>query len=200
MTTLSHLIDTLIERAHSGNTPLGISPTSCSQVLGLGAVHEQVCHGDPTDVNTNPVNRVIDSTLGGLAGDYLHEEIFAQPQQQAKFLLHLIPLILKWIKQQGGLSAALNLLEEKGLEAQLKSWVGSGVNDRIMPEQLNDVFEQDSLNELAKKYRINVDTVRTGLATVLPQVISHLTTEEYTSGLDSADVEINNILNRLVNI
>lgn len=199
MTTLSQLIDTLIERAH-GNPESTISSTNCSQVMGLGTRHDQVCHGDPTHISANPVNRVLDSTLGGLGGDYLHEEAFAQPQQQAAFLLQLISLIFNWIKQQGGLSAALQALQNSGLEAQVKSWVGSGTNDRIMPEQLNDTFKQDDLEQLAQGRGIKVDTVRTGLATVLPQMVDHLTTDQYSNGLDSADVEINNILNRLVNI
>lgn len=199
MTTLSHIIDALIERAHHTETALAIPADSCSQVFGLGTHHDQVCHSDPTQHQT-PVNRVIDSALGALSGDYLHEEAFAQPQQQAAFLLQLIPLILGWIKQQGGLSNALVILQHKGLEAQVASWIGSGVNERIMPEQLNDLFKQDSLAQLAQHYRVHLDTVRTGLATVLPQIIDHLTTDQYASGLSSADIEINNILNRVVNI
>lgn len=199
MTTLSHIIDDLIERAHSSQTDPAIPADGCSQVFGLGTRHDQVCHADPTEQQT-PVNRVLDSALGAFSGSYLHEAAFAQPQQQAAFLLQLIPLILGWIKQQGGLSNALVILQQKGLEAQVASWIASGANDRIMPEQLNDLFEQDRLTQLAQHYQVHLDTVRTGLATVLPQLIDHFTSEQYTSGLSSADVEINNVLNRLVNI
>ena len=199
MSPLSQMIDALIERAHSSSMD-EISDIHCSDVLGLGTRQDQVCHDESAHSDTTPVNRVLDSALGALSGDYLHEAAFARPQQQALFLLHLIPLILNWIKQQGGLPAAVRALQNVGLQAQVASWVASGINARIMPEQLDHLFQQDQLEQLAQQYRIDVDTVRTGIATLLPQMIDYLTTDQYAEGLHSADVEINNMLNRLVNI
>ena len=199
MSPLSQMIDALIERAHSSSVD-AISDIHCSDVLGIGTRQDQVCHDESAHSDTTPVNRVLDSALGALSGDYLHEAAFARPQQQALFLLHLIPLILNWIKQQGGLSAAVRALQNVGLQAQVASWVASGINARIMPEQLDHLFQQDRLEQLAQQYRIDVDRVRTGIATVLPQMIDYLTTDQYAEGLHSADVEINNMLNRLVNI
>ncbi|XID74715.1 YidB family protein [Alkanindiges sp. WGS2144] len=196
MTTLSHIVDVLIHRA-SQDRPIG---TSDSTVLGLGTRHDQVAHTDPAHIDTSAVNRVIDSALGALAGDHLHEVSFTQPQHQAIFLLRLIPLVLNWIRQHGGLLAALAVLEQNGLAVQVQSWIGSGVNERIMPEMLNGLFSQEQLERVAQQCSVQVDTVRTGLATVLPQVIDTLTTSHESESLSSVDIEINNILNRLTNI
>lgn len=206
MTTLNMMVETLIAQA-SGQHPAMASAALDGQVLGLGTQHDQVIHTDPAHIDRTVVNQLIDSTLGGLAGTDMHENAFTQPQQQASFMLKLIPLVLHWIKQQGGLNQALQSLRQQGLETQVASWVGSGVNDRITPDMLDDVLAQSNIDTLAQQFGIRTSTVATGIAVVLPQVIDILTSSNAKdlshadlSGSDLQEqttIEINNVLTRL---
>lgn len=195
MTTLTTMVETLIQQA-SGQHTERADAASGGQVLGLGTKHDHVIHTDPAHIDRTVVNQLIDSALGALAGGDMHENAFARPERQAGFLLKLIPLALYWIKQQGGLSRALQTLRQQGLEAQVQSWVGSGVNDRITPDVLKDLFNQSELDRLAQQLGIRYSTVHTGLAVVLPQVIDLLTATG-EQDLTAADIETNNLLTRL---
>ncbi|RYY78682.1 MAG: DUF937 domain-containing protein [Moraxellaceae bacterium] len=206
MTTLNMMVEALIQQA-SGQHPAMASAALDGQVLGLGTQHDQVIHTDPAHIDRTVVNQLIDSALGGLAGTDMHENAFAQPQRQASFILKLIPLVLHWIKQQGGLHEALQTLRQQGLQTQVASWVGSGVNDRITPDRLDDVLAQSNIDTLAQQFGIHSSTVATGIAVVLPQVIDILTNSNAIdisradlSGSnieDQTTIEINNVLTRL---
>lgn len=195
MTTLTTMVDALIQQASGQHSALANTALD-GQVLGLGTKHDHVTHTDPAHIDRTVVNQVIDSALGGLAGSDMHENAFAQPERQASFMLKLIPLVLHWIKQQGGLNQALQALRQQGLEAQVASWVGPGVNDRITPDVLKDLFEHSSIDALAQQFGIGADTVETGLAVVLPQVIDILTNSR-NEDWSHADIETNNVLTRL---
>lgn len=199
MTTLTAMVDALIQQAsgqHSALADAGFKDPMHGQVLGLGTKHDPVTHTDPAHIDRTVVNQVIDSALGGLAGGNMHEHAFAQPERQASFMLKLIPLVLHWIKQQGGLNPALKVLRQTGLEAQVASWVGPGINDRITPDMLDDLFASDSIEQLAQQFGISTATAHTGLAVVLPQVIDILTSAS-SEDLSHADIETNNVLTRL---
>ena len=206
MTTLTMMVEALIQQA-SGQHPAMASTALDGQVLGLGTRHDQVIHTDPAHIDRSVVNQLIDSALGSLAGTDMHENAFSQPQRQASFMLKLIPLVLHWIKQQGGLNQALQTLRQQGLETQVASWVGSGVNDRITPDMLDDVLAQSDIDTLAQQLGIHTSTVATGIAVVLPQVIDILTSSDAMvsshadlNGNDMQDhmtIEMNNVLTRL---
>ncbi len=206
MTTLTTIVEALMQQANghsaiqnhtqSNDQNQSSTATASQPVLGLGTRHDHVTHNDPAHIDRTVVNQLIDSVLSGLAGGNMHEHAFAQPERQASFLLRLIAIVLQWIRQQGGLTMALHTLRQAGLEAQVASWTRPGVNDRITPDLLDDLFAQADVDDLAQQFGVRSSTVYTGLAMVLPQLIDILT-KDNDQDLSQADIEINNGLTRL---
>ena len=76
---------------------------------------------------------------------------------------------------QGGLGGLVSKFEQAGLGDVVGSWIGKGENAPISGGQLNDVLGNDTVASIASKLGINAATLLPLLATMLPQLIDHLT-------------------------
>jgi uncharacterized protein YidB (DUF937 family) len=74
---------------------------------------------------------------------------------------------------QGGLNAIVAKLEQAGLGAQVKSWIGTGQNLPITADQVRQVLGNDAVKQLAAKYNIPVDQITEVLAHQLPMAVDH---------------------------
>ena len=74
----------------------------------------------------------------------------------------------------GGLGDLIGKLTA-GAGPQVNSWVGHGANQPIQPGQLGSALGQNTLNELSQRTGMNQQDLLSQLATVLPQLINHLT-------------------------
>lgn len=74
---------------------------------------------------------------------------------------------------QGGLSAIVAKLEQSGLGAQVKSWLGNGTNLPITAEQLQAVLGSETVRQLAARFNIPVDQLAQVLAQQLPAAVDH---------------------------
>lgn len=63
----------------------------------------------------------------------------------------------------------------KGLGDVIGSWIGTGENKSISPEQLQNVFGRDALSGIANKLGLDVNDLSTQLSNILPVVIDKLT-------------------------
>jgi uncharacterized protein YidB (DUF937 family) len=77
--------------------------------------------------------------------------------------------------QPGGLSGMLQTFHEKGLGGIVSSWVGTGTNQTISAEQIQNVLGEDRINQFAAKAGISPETASAKLAEYLPQVVDRLT-------------------------
>ncbi|OWK43945.1 YidB family protein [Fimbriiglobus ruber] len=79
----------------------------------------------------------------------------------------------------GALGVALGVLRErfkgKGLDGVFNSWVGTGANQSITPDQVRDGIGEDKLGEMARASGLSVDDLVAKLARHLPDVINNLT-------------------------
>ena len=75
----------------------------------------------------------------------------------------------------GALSGLMRQFEQTGFGEHARSWVGGGENEPIAPEQVETVLGGQTLNELAKRFQIPIDELRSELATALPQAVDQLT-------------------------
>ena len=75
----------------------------------------------------------------------------------------------------GGLSDLIGKLTAGGAAPQVNSWVGPGQNQPIQPGQLGGALGQNVLNELSQRTGMSQQELLNQLATVLPQIINHLT-------------------------
>jgi uncharacterized protein YidB (DUF937 family) len=76
---------------------------------------------------------------------------------------------------QGGLGGLVSKFEQAGMGQVVNSWIGKGENAPISGGQLGDVLGSETVTNIASKLGINAATLLPMLATMLPQLIDHLT-------------------------
>ena len=75
----------------------------------------------------------------------------------------------------GGLSALLAQLQAAGLDDVVKSWVGSGQNKPVQPDELGDALGKRTVTQMADKAGCSQNDLLTQLAKALPGLIDKLT-------------------------
>jgi uncharacterized protein YidB (DUF937 family) len=106
----------------------------------------------------------LSSILGGLTG--------GSGGGQGNILLQLA---LSMLQQQGGLGGVLGKFREAGMADQADSWVGTGQNMNISPNQLEQVFGSGALSDIASKLGVSQDQAGTAMSQVMPELINQLT-------------------------
>ena len=84
------------------------------------------------------------------------------------------PLIAKFL-QGGGLSKMMQGAKANGLSAQADSWVGTGANQPLAPQEVRALVGEDAVQEVAREAGISEDEAADVLAAVVPQVVNGLT-------------------------
>ena len=79
------------------------------------------------------------------------------------------------IAQHGGLSGMVEQFHQHGLGETVKSWIGTGQNLPISPDQLNRVLGPEKLAQLAAKLGMTPEELSAKLSTILPQVVDKMT-------------------------
>ncbi len=79
------------------------------------------------------------------------------------------------IEKHGGLQGVISQFERNGLGATAQSWVGTGPNRPISPDDLNKALGPDLLQQLAAKSGLSVQELTQKLAHVLPQAVDKMT-------------------------
>jgi len=77
--------------------------------------------------------------------------------------------------QSGGLNGLISQFTSKGLGDLIGSWVGTGKNLPVSPDQLKGVLGDDTLKNIASKLGMDSNTVTSQLSNLLPQVVDKLT-------------------------
>lgn len=75
----------------------------------------------------------------------------------------------------GGLGALLQQLQQAGLGEQVNSWVGTGQNLPVSPEQLQGAFGTDQMSQMAERMGLSTGDLGAQLSQMLPQVVDQLT-------------------------
>jgi uncharacterized protein YidB (DUF937 family) len=79
------------------------------------------------------------------------------------------------IEQQGGIGALAQRFHEQGLGGVVQSWISTGQNQPIDPQQIQNVLGSGQLEQLAERFGIPKETVANGLSQILPQVVDKMT-------------------------
>lgn len=77
--------------------------------------------------------------------------------------------------QPGGIPGLVQQFHAKGLGGIISSWVGTGQNLPISPEQVQSALGSEQVAAIAAKAGIPPEAAKAGLARYLPQIIDHLT-------------------------
>ncbi len=75
----------------------------------------------------------------------------------------------------GGLQGLIQALTQSGLGQQTQSWVSTGQNLPISPDQISAALGGGQLESLARQLGITQDQAAGGLADFLPQMVDQLT-------------------------
>jgi uncharacterized protein YidB (DUF937 family) len=88
----------------------------------------------------------------------------------------LIPAILQLLQsRQGGIGGLLSAFQQHGMGDAAQSWVGTGPNQSISPDQVSKVFGHDGVQQVADQAGISHDEAKSGIANMLPQIVDRLT-------------------------
>lgn len=79
------------------------------------------------------------------------------------------------IEQHGGLQGMVGQFERNGLGATVKSWVGTGPNQPISPDEVQKALGPDLLRQLSEKSGLSMEDLAQKLAQVLPKAVDTLT-------------------------
>ena len=79
------------------------------------------------------------------------------------------------IEKHGGVQGIVAQLEAQGLGGTVRSWVGTGANQPITPDQVHQALGSDALKQLAAKLGVSPEDLAAKLSKVLPQAIDKLT-------------------------
>ena len=87
----------------------------------------------------------------------------------------IIVAIMKFVQSQGGISGIIAKFQKKGMSKQASSWVGTGKNESITPQEVEDVFDRPALNQLAQSMNTTPEAASKTLADFLPELLNQFT-------------------------
>jgi len=110
----------------------------------------------------------LDSVIGALCGGSTLEA-------SGGGLLQHLGEMLSTDQQGGGMTGRLQAFEQAWLSGVIGSWIGTGQNLPILPEQLNQVLGSGRIAAMARSLGLSPGQITAQLAQLLPELINHLT-------------------------
>jgi len=84
-------------------------------------------------------------------------------------------MLSNYINQHGGLPALVAKFDQQGLGHLVQSWIGTGHNLPITPEQIIQVIGADKVAQLASQFGVSPQDVAAKLSELLPKTVDHMT-------------------------
>ncbi len=100
---------------------------------------------------------LLDGILGGVVG------------------AEMISVVNGVIERHGGLSGMVQQFQQQGMGPAIQSWIGTGPNLPISPEQVHQVLGSDTMTQLAAKFGMTPQELSAKLSTLLPQAVDKMT-------------------------
>ena len=79
------------------------------------------------------------------------------------------------VQGTGGLAGMVQAFKDRGLQDIINSWVGTGENKPITPEQIQLGLGKEKIQELADKAGVTAEAAKAKLAEILPGLVDKLT-------------------------
>ena len=99
----------------------------------------------------------------------------------------MLSAVVMLLQQNGGLGNVLAQFEQRGLGQQAASWVGTGANQAVSPEQVANVFGSGALGQIASQLGLDPGQASNVVAQLLPEVVNQLTPQGQVTS-DSGDM------------
>lgn len=190
MTNLSDLVGSLAKQALSNSSNDNQSQSGFGSILG-SVLGQAAGNSSAQQTQDTGLNSIFGSVLGQVLGGNS-----AQGSGNNAILMAVIPLILNWIQQQGGLQGALSKLQSAGLASQVQNWVDPNQTNTQAPvEQVQQLFDAQDVQNVAQQTQSSVTDVYSSISNLLPQVIDSLTPQGDKTNTDEANQDIQNMIN-----
>lgn len=88
---------------------------------------------------------------------------------------NLLGAVMSLVQQNGGLPGIVSMLQNSGLGQQADSWVGTGANQNVSAEQLQQAFGASGLGSMAAQLGTSQGQAGSLLAQILPELVNQLT-------------------------
>ena len=79
------------------------------------------------------------------------------------------------LERHGGLHGVVSEFERNGLGPTVQSWISTGPNQPISPENLQKVLGTDVLQQLSQKSGLSMQELAQRLAQALPEAVNQMT-------------------------
>ena len=96
-----------------------------------------------------------------------------------------------------GLGGVREQFRQRGLSSQADSWVSTGANQPLAPEDVDGVFGADGISKIAQEAGLSDIETREGLAQLLPDVVDRLTPDGNLPPDDQLNSSLDDFLGRL---
>ena len=162
---------------------------------------------------------LLSQILGGLAGSALggRQSDGSRRGGMSPILMALLPVVLSMLSQRGraagpgaggadgdggpaglgGLGGLLEQFTRKGDGSQADSWVGTGANEPLPPNAIDDIFGSDQLHQIAQHAGLGDDEARSGLSELLPDVVDHFTPDGQVPAQDQLASSVDDYLRQV---
>lgn len=74
-----------------------------------------------------------------------------------------------------GLGGLVQQFESAGLGHLVQSWIGTGQNLPVSPEQIQQVLGSQFVQQFAQQHGIDISSASATIARILPQLVDHVT-------------------------
>jgi uncharacterized protein YidB (DUF937 family) len=87
----------------------------------------------------------------------------------------LLQELVMMLNKPGGLSNLMGAFQGAGLGNVVQSWIGTGQNMPISPEQVRSILGKDTLSDMAQRAGIDESATASTLSGLLPEVVDKVT-------------------------
>jgi uncharacterized protein YidB (DUF937 family) len=87
----------------------------------------------------------------------------------------MVSVVSGIIEKHGGVQGVVAEFEKSGLGETVKSWVGTGPNQAISPDDVHKALGPDLLRQLSEKSGLSVQDLAQKLSLILPEAVDKLT-------------------------
>lgn len=126
------------------------------------------------------------SILGGMLGGGMRRGPMGVPARgrmnHTALLVMLLPLAMRWVQRNGGMNAVLDRFRQKGMARQAQSWVGTGANEGIDEQSVQQVVGQAELAGMAQRLGVPQEQVAQAFAEIMPEMVDKLSPQGQVPG------------------
>lgn len=87
----------------------------------------------------------------------------------------LVEGLVSMLQDGGGVDGLAKMFEQRGLGAEASSWIGTGANKSITPDQVTRALGEDRVQSLSLRSGLSMAAGAAAIAAVLPTLIDKLT-------------------------